>query len=156
MRYFRAYLAVFLWTLVIFMGSTDLGSSHNTSRLIGPILRWLKPDISDATIKVVQAVVRKSAHMAVYGVLAALAWRAQRIVRNNASEWRWREFRLITIFCLCYAISDELHQSLVASRQGSAFDVMFDTFGAVAALLAIRFSVQRNLDNPAPASKLPA
>lgn len=129
--------------LVLFMGSTDVGSSRNTSRIIGPILRWLNPQVTEDTIRLVQAFVRKSAHVTVYAVLAALTWRARRITRGNWHEWMWPEFWAISAFCCLYAISDELHQSFVSSRQGSPYDVMFDTAGAVAALLAIRWATVR-------------
>jgi VanZ family protein len=139
MRFFRAYFAVLLWMVVIYVGSTDMGSTRNTSRFIGPILRWIKPDVSENTIRAVQITLRKGAHLTLYGILAALLWRAQRLLRGNPTEWRWSEFWLISAFCLFYALSDEFHQTLVSSRQGSPFDVMLDTTGAIAVLLAIRF-----------------
>ena len=38
-----------------------------------------------------------------------------------------------------YAVTDELHQSFVSSRQGNPWDVGFDTVGAICALLALYF-----------------
>ena len=63
---------------LIFAGSTDILSSQHTSRIIGPLLRWLNPNVSDQTIRAVQAVVRKGSHVAEYSVLALLLWRARR------------------------------------------------------------------------------
>lgn len=143
MRYIRAYLAVVLWMTVIYAVSTDVGSSRNTARFIGPILRWFKPDVSQETIKAVQTVVRKTAHVVVYAVLALLTWRAQRVLSGRWKEWNEMEFWAIIAFCLFYAISDEAHQSFVSSRQGSPFDVMIDTAGAVAALLLVRWWVKK-------------
>lgn len=125
------------------MASTDVGSSRNTSRFIGPFLRWIYPEVSDEAISMVQAFVRKSAHLTVYAVLAALTWRARRMTRGNWNEWLWPEFWAISAFCCLYAISDELHQAFVSSRQGHPLDVFFDTTGAVAALLAIRWVTLR-------------
>lgn len=139
-RWWRAYLPVLVWMSVIFIGSTDLGSSQRTSRIIGPILRWFKPDVSERTILIVQAVARKGAHVAVYALLAALVWRARRAARGillSESAWSWREAWGIVAFCALYAVSDELHQTYVQSRQGSAWDIGFDSTGAISALLAI-------------------
>jgi VanZ family protein len=61
---------------VIFGGSTDLLAECRTSRIIGPIMRWFDPHISDAAIGRVQFVVRKAAHVTEYAVLALLVWRA--------------------------------------------------------------------------------
>jgi VanZ family protein len=127
---------------IIFIGSTDLGSSQRTSRIIGPILRWFNPDVSDEAIRAVQAVVRKSAHVMVYAVLAALTWIARRTSRGvklAASHWSWPEMCGIVVFCAAYAITDELHQSFVQSRQGSPWDVGFDSLGAIVALTSIFF-----------------
>lgn len=136
-------MAVVLWMLVIFLASTDVGSAAHTSKIIGPFLRWIYPAVSDDAIRVVQAIVRKSAHVTVYGVLAALTWRAQRMLSGNPNEWFWRESGWIVLFCFLYAASDELHQSFVSSRGSSPVDVMIDTAGVIIALLAIRWSVHR-------------
>jgi VanZ family protein len=47
--------------------------------------------------------------------------------------------------CAVYAGSDELHQLFVSSRQASVVDVMIDTCGASAGLLALRgIKLRRN------------
>src|SRR5688572_21084849 len=140
LRLLKAYLPVALWMSIIFIGSTDLGSSQRTSRIIGPLLRWFKPDVSDETIRFVQAVVRKGAHVAIYALLAALVWRARRVARGLSvfnSRWSWPEMWGIVLFCALYAVTDELHQSYVQTRQGSPWDVGFDSAGAIGALLVI-------------------
>ena len=139
-RLLKAYLPVVLWMSIIFIGSTDLGSSQRTSRIIGPILRWFNPDVSDETIRIVQAFVRKGAHVSVYGVLAALVWRGRRVARGvklHDGGWSWREAGGIIAFCAAYAVTDELHQSFVQSRQGSPWDVGFDSAGAFCAIVAL-------------------
>lgn len=139
-RWLKAYLPVVLWMSIIFIGSTDLGSSQRTSRIIGPFLRWFNPDVTDETIRAVQAVVRKGAHVTVYGVLAALVWRGRRVMRGVKlleSAWSWRETWSIVGFCALYAITDEVHQSFVQSRQGNPWDVGLDSLGALCALTLI-------------------
>src|SRR5688500_10779108 len=82
----KYWLPVLLWMVFIFIGSTDLMSAEHTSRFIGPFLRWFAPDITDATIASIQLVVRKSAHLTEYAILAALLYRALR--QKTASLWR--------------------------------------------------------------------
>ena len=135
-----AWVPVLLWMAMIFIASTDLGSSERTSRIIGPILRWINPDVTDETIRGIQAVIRKSAHVLVYAGLAALTWVARRTSRGvklTEGGWSWPEMWGIVAFCAAYAISDELHQSFVQSRMGNAWDVGFDSIGAVLALTTI-------------------
>jgi VanZ family protein len=72
-------------------------------------------------------VLRKVAHAAEYAILAALLVRALR--RPGAA---------ITLG-IAYAISDEIHQSFVAGREGSVLDVGIDAIGVVVgAMLAAR------------------
>ncbi len=75
-RLLKYWLPVLIWLCLIFIGSSDLMSADQTSRIILPMLRWLKPDISMETIAQVQFVVRKCAHMTEYAILAMLLWRA--------------------------------------------------------------------------------
>ena len=136
MRKITAYLAVLGWMLVIFTASTDVGSSHRTSRILVPLLRWFQPDISDNTIFAVQAFVRKSGHVSEYAILALLLWRARRLDRRGET-WKWPEFWLVVVCCAVYAGTDELHQAFVPTRQASLIDVLIDSTGAAAGLLLL-------------------
>jgi VanZ family protein len=119
--------------IFIFIGSTDLLSAAHTSRFIGPFLRWFAPDVSDATIASVQLVVRKCGHLTEYAILAALLYRA------FVKRWAVIAF----VISALYAMLDEFHQSFVATRTGSPWDVMIDCIGALAGL-AIYSIVTRN------------
>lgn len=124
--------------VLIFGGSTDLGAPRNTSRLLGPILRWLNPNVTDETIGHVQLVVRKCGHAAEYAILCLLIWRAVRSkISSAAQRWIWRDARLAVLFSACYASTDEFHQSFVASREGTVRDVLLDTAGAIASMLLL-------------------
>ena len=127
---------------LIFMASTDIGSTQHTSRIIGPILRWFKPDVSAETIKAVQTVVRKTGHLSEYAVLALFVWRGRRISRGRGG-WAWREFWLAIGCAAAYACTDEFHQFFVSSRQASIFDVMIDTCGATVGMLLWRWFGRR-------------
>ena len=71
-------------------------------------------------------VLRKIAHAVEFGVLGALLARAL--------STAWRPLAL----GVAYAISDEVHQSFVAGRQGSALDVAIDVVGVALGVLAWR------------------
>jgi VanZ family protein len=129
----RYWLPVIIWMAIIFIGSTDLLSAEQTSRIIGPLLRWLKPDISPETIAQVQFFVRKGAHLTEYAVLATLLWRALRF--GTRLQWKMSIVAGTVLFvCVLFAASDEFHQSFVASRTASASDVLIDIAGALIAL----------------------
>lgn len=123
---------------LIFYGSTGLLSAQNTSRFIGPLLRWACPGISDQAVEAVQVIVRKGGHLTEYAVLALLLWRARRQpVQQEPRPWRWSDARWAMGTATLYAVTDEIHQALVVSRQGSAWDVLLDAVGAAAGLLAV-------------------
>jgi VanZ family protein len=74
---------------------------------------------------------KKSAHFAVFGILALLIWRALPPSRlAYVSAWA---------LTALYAVSDEYHQSFVALRHPAARDVIIDACGAAAALLIVWF-----------------
>jgi len=132
------WLPVVLWMGLIFGGSTDVLSSQRTSRIIGPLLRWLNPNVSDETIRAVQAVVRKGSHITEYSVLALLLWRARRKpMKNDPRPWSWREAAWAIFLAGAYAATDEFHQLFVPSRGASVWDVFLDTFGAAVGLLGL-------------------
>jgi len=123
---------------LIFGGSTDLLSSQRTSRILGPLLRWLNPNVTDDTIRAVQAAVRKSGHVAEYSVLAMLVWRARRQPgKNDPRPWSWRDAAFAIALAGVYAVTDEVHQWFVPSRGASAWDVLLDTLGAAAGVLVL-------------------
>lgn len=134
----RFWLPVLVWMAVIFVGSTDLLSTQRTSRFIGPLLRWFKPDISNEMIKRVQTIVRKGGHVAEYAVLAVLCWRAIGAC-SGAKQTDWSTRRAVLAVCSAsiYAVTDEWHQSLVSTRLGSGWDVLIDTAGAAAGLIFV-------------------
>lgn len=133
------WLAPLLWMALIFFASTGAGSAQNTSRLIGPFLRWLLGAVSDQTVWQIQFYLRKSGHAVGYAILATLCWRALAQPAGwLRGEWRSKEGRLAWLIASVYAITDELHQSFIPSRQGSLLDVLLDATGAALGLLLVR------------------
>ena len=71
-------------------------------------------------------VLRKVAHAAEYAVLGFLLLRA--LGRETAA----------LALGIAYAASDELHQHFVTGRQGSVLDVLLDSVGVAAGVVAFR------------------
>jgi VanZ family protein len=119
--------------VVIFWASTDAGSERQTSRFLGPFLRWLMPDASGDTVEEAQYAVRKAGHVCEYAVLAMLLCRAlRRTSPHDRVAWSWGTAAAALALAALYAGSDEYHQSFVATRYASAWDVVLDTLGATA------------------------
>lgn len=133
------WLPAIIWMALIFLGSTDALSARHTSRFLAPLLRWLAPGIHETTIAQVQWAIRKGGHAFEYAVLAGLYLRAlRRPAGNGASRGRAGRTAFVAwLLAVAYALSDEWHQSWVASRYGSALDVGVDALGAFAGVWVV-------------------
>lgn len=76
--------------------------------------------------------VRKAGHMAVFGTLALLLWRAVATTTVWRRPWAWA-----LLLAVLYAITDEFHQGFVAGRHPSPVDVGIDATGALIAVVAV-------------------
>lgn len=134
----RRWLLPITWAAVIFGASADTDSSARSSRLIGPLVRWVVPEISPEALDRTVFTVRKAAHATEYAILAILVWIALRRPTTAPNPWR-----LAWALTAAYAITDEVHQTLVPGRTGTATDVALDAAGAALGLLLIRLWARR-------------
>ena len=123
------WIWVAAWMGVIFVFSTDLFSGPQTSRIIGPILKWFVPDISDEFIATVQLVARKIAHLVEYAILSFLTCRAL-AKRAELRPLPLAALGQAVLIAAAYAALDEWHQSWTNERFGSPLDVAIDSIGA--------------------------
>lgn len=65
-------------------------------------------------------VIRKTAHMTIYAILAFYAACSQ--IKPS--------FKKVLLFCACYACTDEFHQLFIPGRSGEIRDVCIDCLGA--------------------------
>ncbi len=134
----RYWLPVIIWMVVIFSFSGDKLSNQRSSRIIGPIVHWLFPNLPQSTVGDIVFVVRKCAHGTEYAILAILLWRARnKPTKLTAGRWDWSEARTVLFLTGLYAATDELHQVFVPNRQGSVIDVCIDTTGALIGLVIL-------------------
>ena len=98
-----------------------------------------QPDLNSGLGRV-DFVLRKLAHMAEFGLLFSLWWRAL----------RWRAPLVAAAITLAYAASDELHQRFVHGRVGAPHDVAIDAAGiAIAYLVVLGLRARRRRLQPA-------
>jgi hypothetical protein len=119
-RLARAAIAV-AWAGVIFAASSR------------PDLRVSDDDLTDL-------ILRKLAHMLVFGVLAVLVARAITL----AGPSRLRVLAAAWLLTLAYAASDEWHQTFVQGRAGAPRDVAIDMLGATIALVLLHLHGTRH------------
>ena len=74
-------------------------------------------------------ILRKLAHMAEFGLLWLLWWRALGYAAPALGR---------PLIAIAYAVTDELHQTTVEGRVGSPVDVLIDSAGVALAMLAAR------------------
>ena len=130
------YALLILWIGVIFFLSSGQASMSNTSRFIGPLLKFLFPDFSAELLIVYHNFIRKFAHFAEYAVLAFFAYQAFSFSPQKFLRRFWFPVSLLLVFTV--ASLDEFNQSFNASRTGAFRDVLLDTFGGLT-MLAILF-----------------
>ena len=106
------------WVFVVVWAGFIFGLSAT------PNLRFVQSDAIDF-------VVRKAGHMAAFGILAVLLWRAISYSRQRGA------LVASLVLTVLYAASDEFHQSFTAGRHASPVDVAIDSAGAAIALLAL-------------------
>jgi VanZ family protein len=108
-----AWVPVVAWAALIFLASAQ------------PNLRFVPDDSLDF-------VVRKLGHMAVFGLLALLLWRALAATTTVRRPWAWA-----LALAILYAITDEIHQGGTIGRHASPVDVAIDATGIVTAVVVV-------------------
>jgi VanZ family protein len=117
MRTLSAWLPVVLWAALILSAANDQFSDQKTESWLDRLFGRVRPEVN--------AIMRKSAHVAEYAVLSLLAWRARRTLA------------VPLLICLAVACADESLQAMTVTRTGSPADVALDMCGAVGALTCV-------------------
>ena len=80
-----------------------------------------------------QFFIRKSAHFLSYfamGLFCTLAYNTHKLRLRN-------KFLFSAVTCVCFSVSDEIHQLFVPGRSGEIRDVLIDTAGILLAALTV-------------------
>lgn len=126
--------------VVLAMSSSPM-SAENTGSILRPLLAWT--GLPPAHVDLVHGVVRKAAHLAEYGILAAL-WR-RAFVQSGVGRLAVGGVLALAIAVVC-AVIDETHQSFLATRTGAVGDVGVDTLGALTAIVAAQVGWRKAVD----------
>ena len=114
-----------------------------------PTLAWAilifsfssQPTLTTSQIYWQDFVVKKSAHLFVYAVLAVLIYRSF----NLSTHYSRLYLLLFTVtITILYAVTDEFHQTFTLGREPTLRDVLIDIAGGLTGLMVrtkIRFSV---------------
>ena len=77
--------------------------------------------------------IRKTAHFSLFALLGIFAYiSASLTFIKKGSHFIQKDAIISLIFCLLYAISDEIHQLFVSGRSGQITDVLIDLSGSLA------------------------
>lgn len=134
-----------IWMAVIFHFSNQVAevSSGHSGGVINFIINSNIPIISSLfefmmQIEIAEFVIRKSAHMFIYAVLATLLFFSL-YEKTDSKEIYLKSM----FFTFLYAVSDEYHQTFVKGRSGEIRDVFVDSFGAMIGLIIVYLVFKR-------------
>lgn len=114
MRFLKAWLPVAIWAAIILSAANDTFSDAHTAGWLERLFGRVPPEVN--------VLMRKTAHVTEYGILALLAWRARRSIVASL------------LVVLVVSSTDEFLQSRSLARTGTPKDVALDLLGGLVAL----------------------
>ena len=132
------WLGVIGMAVVIFLLSAQTGdvSTASSDSIVLPLLRLIRrvrtlsAKEADTLYWTLQLIVRKAAHVWEYALLALL-------IRTLASSYGCRHAGILGwALAVAYAVTDEMHQSMVSARSAQFTDVLVDASGAMLGVAA--------------------
>jgi VanZ family protein len=133
------WLLVFVWCgMIYYFTESPMFTGANTANWIVALMEKLQfrhvDHINDGFL-LWNYILRKLAHLSVFGMLAFLMWRAL-YPRRFAMVSAW-------VFTVVWACLDEWHQSFQPGRTPLLSDVVIDVCGAGIVLFVARFYLRR-------------
>ena len=104
------------------------------SEIIPTIKNMEEPDKSILKQEVLTPIVRKTAHFSIYALLGIFTFEFVKTFKDIVLK---KKIMFSILFCFCYAITDEFHQTFIQGRSGEIRDVIIDTLGAFTGILII-------------------
>ena len=135
----KNYILPILWIGIIFMFSTNAFGDTTTYGALRHLFGFVGVSLQYHEMHKINFLVRKSAHLTVYAVLAALWFQAFR--KSGARLPAALLFSLAISFS-CGAF-DEFHQSFEPGRTPKVTDVLIDTTGAATSLFFITMKIKK-------------
>jgi VanZ family protein len=140
--WFRVWAPPAVAVAVICMESTATMSAEHTSSFLRPLFEKWFGAFSDNAWDEFHHLLRKSGHFLGYGTVAFTflrAWLHTLARRGIATLLAWRvECCVLAVMSTAIVASaDEFHQTFLAGRTGSPWDVLLDTTGAITLCLLV-------------------
>ncbi|MGM9936226.1 MAG: VanZ family protein, partial [Candidatus Ornithomonoglobus sp.] len=140
-RVISSILTIGIMALIFFFSYQNSADSSELSRgityriaeLIISLTRIESMDAEELTV-LIHNFIRKCAHFSEY---AALGMSAYVTIRLSISKTAGRARIYTILFCMLYAVTDEIHQYFVPGRAERIFDVFVDTCGAAAGVIIV-------------------
>ena len=144
-------ITILIMCMIFYFSSQNADTSSNTSggfaefmaKVIYPGFEKLSQSRRIEIINGCQFAVRKTAHFSIYGTLGVFSCLTMNTYKNLKV---WVRNAVSLGACLCYSISDELHQHFVPGRSCELRDVCIDFCGAAAGtaiVILIRYTVKK-------------
>lgn len=127
-------------TIFYFSNQAADDSTKSSSRIVN-IVAEIIPQIKNMeeqekqTLKeeLLTPIVRKCAHLSIYALLGIFTINFTYTIENKKTNG----IIYSLIFCVGYAITDEIHQYFIPGRSAQIIDVLIDTIGALAGMLFV-------------------
>jgi VanZ family protein len=129
------WLMVVVWAGFIFYLSTSGFGPSFTTWLLIQILSFLHIVVSPQRFEFLHFCMRKLAHITEYCIFSLLIYAS--FLNAKDFEWQPRMALRSVVIAGLYSLTDEYHQSYVATRTASLIDCGIDTAGATFAALVV-------------------
>lgn len=142
--------AIFMLCFIFTMSAKNAEESSQESSTItlaivemASFIKVMPVEVDEATLDMIDNVVREAAHFTEYFVLGLSLclgmsgfFEKKEASISELGIWRrYREYRWLLLFGICYAISDEIHQYYVPGRCFQVMDIIVDSLGVSAGIL---------------------
>jgi len=129
--------AALAWAIEIFsMSTASFGDQQSRSMLVRS-LSLIQLDISKGTFDLLNAVLRKTAHLGEYAIFCFLIY--QSLGQSDGGRSHLRRTVWSFAIAAAYSLSDEFHQIFVPGRHASLIDCGVDAAGAALAMLLVHW-----------------
>ena len=136
----RNYIPPILWIILISALSTSSFSEKVTITYLERFLGLLLTNGHYDHVMLLSYLTRKTAHVVVYAVLAALWFRA--FLKSDGSNYRKAIVLTVLVSLIC-AAADEYHQSFLSDRTAKLSDVVLDLAAASLSLSLINIGIKK-------------
>ncbi len=133
------WLLTATWAVIVFNLSRATYASASTEKLLSKALDWLSISILPNNLDLLNNLLRKSAHLSEYAVLAVFLYNALKPVGDPF--WSRKAACWTLLASGCYSLTDEFHQLFVPGRHASLFDCLADTTGAFLGLFVLSTAI---------------